>query len=192
MFMGFLREFNFYSTDWKVFKNQLENFFVVNNISDTVKKRALFLNILDSESYKLLVTLCMPECPEDTPFDALLDLFKQEFTPGDSIVGKRLKFYHLKKDDQEDVDSWAKRVESAAENCKFGDDADFNLKKKFISGFEDINLYKYLEENIHCPFSELLQNISLVKEKHECNCKKTEFDYGYSNWLGQFYPSYFM
>ncbi|XP_072380579.1 uncharacterized protein [Diabrotica undecimpunctata] len=191
MFLGFLREYSFYISDWIVFKAQLDNFFVVNNISDEIKRRALFLNVLDSESYKLVITLCKPAAPECTSLNSIINLLNEEFIGTPSIVTKRIHFYQLKKDEEETVEEWAAKAKNVAEFCKFGDDFDILLKKKFVSAFDDMKLWKYLDENSEISYQDLVEKVEILKRRCECNChKKSEMDYYCSSWIGSIHPNY--
>lgn len=80
-FIGQLREFQLNITDWNIYKARLKNYFSANNLTDAEKKRAIFLNMLDEESYKIIFNICSPELPEEKTFDALIQLFDKYFQP---------------------------------------------------------------------------------------------------------------
>ena len=70
--VGQLKEFNFKNSSWQIYSARLKNYFIANKIENEGEKRAIFLNILDEESYKLMFDLCAPTIPESNVFTDLL------------------------------------------------------------------------------------------------------------------------
>ena len=136
-YYGQLREFSAQNSDWVIYKRRLDNYFSVNNITEDERRKALLLNALDEESYKLIFNLSLPRSPEDKTYKELTTLFDTHFKVTDSVFVARSKFFAAFKDAYESASDWAARVRSLAVNCKF-DEAVFDmmLRDRFILGFE--------------------------------------------------------
>lgn len=87
--IGHLREFDQRKSDWSVYKPRLENYFVANNITCSLRKRAILLNALSEEGYKLAYNLSLPITPETKPYGELITLLNNHFKTAISVFGAR-------------------------------------------------------------------------------------------------------
>lgn len=118
-YYGKMREFSAQNSDWRIYKRRLENYFTVNGITDNEKRKALLLNALDEEAYKLIYNLALPRLPEDKTYNELTELFNTHFKVAESVFVARSKFFTSFKDTHENATEWAARVRSMAINCSF-------------------------------------------------------------------------
>ncbi|CAG9817234.1 unnamed protein product [Phaedon cochleariae] len=170
MIFGLLREFDPYVTDWTVFKSQLENFFFANNISNDNFKRAIFLNTVNQESFKLLLTLCHPLKPEITPFSKILSLFDHQFA--DPLFLRRFEFFNARRDQEESLDKWIERVKSLARACAFdGLELDKYSKEVFLSGLNNSSFFQLFENIADATFEEFVE---VVRKNIVMNDEGTE------------------
>ncbi|KAG5871961.1 hypothetical protein JTB14_027988 [Gonioctena quinquepunctata] len=70
--LGHIREFDPHTSDWTIFIRGLDNYFVVNGITDNIKQRTILLNALSEEAYRLIHNLAFPNKPEEKEY---ADLF---------------------------------------------------------------------------------------------------------------------
>ncbi|XP_030765281.1 uncharacterized protein K02A2.6-like [Sitophilus oryzae] len=109
-YYGKMREFSAQNSDWRIYKRRLENYFTVNGITDNEKRKALLLNALDEEAYKLIYNLALPRLPEDKTYNELTELFNTHFKVAESVFVARSKFFTSFKDTHENATEWAARV----------------------------------------------------------------------------------
>lgn len=107
--VGQVREFDPQICDWPIYKRRLDNYFVANNITDGAVKRAILLNALSEEGYKLIYNLSLPILPESKTFAELVDLFNKHFASSESFFAARSKFYSATKNVGENANEWAAR-----------------------------------------------------------------------------------
>ncbi|XP_044757108.1 uncharacterized protein LOC123315474 [Coccinella septempunctata] len=155
--LGALREYDIHS-DWTIYNRRLESYFKANGIEDNEKKRAILLNSLNEEAYKLMYNLCMPVVPENKQYNELTSIFDEHFKSSLSPFAARYKFYNSVMDAHETVANWAARVRSLAGQCEFGSTVyDWVLRDRFIIGFEKGPIQDRLfEEKITCSFSDVI------------------------------------
>lgn len=135
--LGHLREFDFNSNVWSLFKPRLENYFLANEIVQEEKKRAILLNTLSEESYQLVFNLCMPDNPESTSYVALIKIINEHFEAAQPIFASRYKFYSSRKHVGESPKEWCPRVRSLAAYCDFSNvELKTLLRDQFIVGYE--------------------------------------------------------
>ncbi|KAJ8981438.1 hypothetical protein NQ317_015640 [Molorchus minor] len=140
--VGHLRDLDVNQNDWSIFKPRLTNYFEANGIADEGKKRAIFLNLLAEESYRLIFNLSLPKLPEERRFSELLHLFNECFVSKKSVFAERFKFYNSFKTPSESVNEWAARVRSLAATCEFKAELDACLRDRFIMGIEKCDVKK--------------------------------------------------
>ena len=62
------------SSDWDQYVECVKNLFLVNDIKDDAKQRAVFLSIVGPSTYKILRNLLMPDKPEDKTLSQLVSV----------------------------------------------------------------------------------------------------------------------
>jgi hypothetical protein len=94
----------------------MDNYLIVNAITDDNFKRAMLLTALDEEAYKLIFNLCFPTAPEDKSFTELTELFDKHFKTCESAFVARQRFYATTRNSQESAAEFAARLRGLA--CK--------------------------------------------------------------------------
>ncbi|KAJ8946183.1 hypothetical protein NQ318_001695 [Aromia moschata] len=102
--------------DWVIYKRRLDNYFLVNSITDDNKKRAILLNALDEEPYKLIYNLSLPRLPEEKTYKELTEIFNKHYKVVETPFVARAKFFAAFKNHHENVNEWAARIRSLALN----------------------------------------------------------------------------
>lgn len=153
------REFSAQNSDWVIYKRRLDNYFLVNAIQDEGKKRAILLNALDEEAYKLINNLCFPRSPENKSYLELAELFNRYFKVAESPFVARANFFAAFKTHHESANEWAARVRSLALNCDFKEgEIDMMLRDRFVIGFEKGPIQaKLFKEKITCSFADIIE-----------------------------------
>ncbi|XP_071057315.1 uncharacterized protein [Onthophagus taurus] len=176
--LGQLREFKLHVSDWNIYKARLNNYFLANTIENDDRKRAVLLNMLDEDAYRLVFNLCMPIVPELKSFDDIKEVMDGYFTPQTSIFAERIKFYESRKEKNEAVKDWATRVRSLAITCDFGDYLEVATRDKFITGFErGAVLDRLLEEKLTVTFLkavEIAESKMAAQDSFNIQIKKEE------------------
>lgn len=169
--IGHLREFDVKSHDWTIFKPRLVNYFEANAIQDEVRKRAIFLNLLSEQSYKLMFDLCLPAKPEAKSYSDLLKVFNKHFKTQQSVFAERFNFYNAKKMAGESINDWAARVRSLAVHCEFGNELSVCLRDKFIMGIgSGPVLNRLFEEDNKITFEDAIR----IAGNKETSCKNAQ------------------
>ncbi|KAG5877214.1 hypothetical protein JTB14_036422 [Gonioctena quinquepunctata] len=156
---GHIREFDPHTSDSTIFIRRLDNYFVVNVITDNIKKRVILLNALSEEAYRLIYNLALPNKPEEKEYADLTKLFNDHFKDSESVFAYRYKFYNATKSPQESSSEWAARVRSLASCCEFDANVlDMLLRDRFVIGFENGTVQDRLfEEQKDCSFNDAIR-----------------------------------
>ncbi|CAK1589223.1 unnamed protein product, partial [Parnassius mnemosyne] len=127
--------------EWVVHVAQLNNFFIANGIDDItdaqrVRRRAILLNSMSQDSYRLTRDLLYPNTPESTDYKAIIAALDGHFDPKKCIYAERQKFYSAKKDPHESMVEYAARLRGLASACCFGTALEMCLTDRFVLGLD--------------------------------------------------------
>lgn len=167
------------TSNWNVFQQQLEQFFILNDITDdnAIKRRAILINALHADTFQLLINLSHPTTPDKIEYQELIKTLAKHFKPPHSEFAERRKFYSATKDSQESVADWAARVRALSTKCEFQNHLDMVIRDKFIMGLE-IGPMKdklFLESATKLSFDEAVQIASSIDcIRHQYDSAKVE------------------
>lgn len=136
----------FYAADWNVFIERLEQFFVLNDVNDDSKKRAIMLTAIDDQVYKVLQNFCHPQLPKDKTYAELVELLHNEYVTRTSLFRERAKFYSARQLKNETISEWFDRLKYLSAECKFGGRFDTIMLDRFISGLRATSILDRLCE----------------------------------------------
>ena len=120
--MVMLPEFDYEKDDFSISKKRAANFFSANEETVTeYRKRALLLNALSENSYRLLTNLCLPHCPEFKSYAQLVETLGNHFKIITPVFLNRYQFYSACKMGSETPTEWGARLRSLAALCEFSD-----------------------------------------------------------------------
>ncbi|XP_048485338.1 uncharacterized protein LOC119693994 [Plutella xylostella] len=134
-YLGEITSFDYKVHAWDIFKNRLNNFFIVNKITDN--KSNYLLTYLSDDSYRLAKNLVHPKDIETLTFDDLVNALDTHFTPKRSTFADRATFYMATKESSETMEEWLIRLRGLAVFCDFGAALDTLLRDRFILGLPD-------------------------------------------------------
>ncbi|CAK1598385.1 unnamed protein product [Parnassius mnemosyne] len=127
--------------EWVVHVAQLYNFFIANGIDDItdvqrVRRRAILLNGMLQDSYRLTRDLLYPNTPESTYYKVIVATLDGHFDPKKCIYDERQKFCSAKKDPHESMVEYAARLRGLASACCFGTALEMCLTDRFVLGLD--------------------------------------------------------
>ncbi|XP_063534924.1 uncharacterized protein LOC134744907 [Cydia strobilella] len=209
---GVLDTFDHNVQSWNSYKGRLQQYFIANDIDNTkdatgIKRRAILLTALKEETYKLTADLVLPKQLDSVPYEDIVALLDNHFTPKRVGFGERHKFYVAVQQAGETHTQWAARLRGLTAYCSFSN-VEEALRDRFIMGLlpglekeklyaqniSELTLAKAVEfaENIRCaragataagitPVSgdvfKIASNKQLNKSDEKVKCSKC----GYTN-----------
>nr|CAI5829052.1 unnamed protein product [Callosobruchus analis] len=130
---GPMLTFNPNENEWNVFIKRLEQYFIVHNIVEGVNKKAHLLYSLSEEAYLLLSNLCMPNKPDEMPYENILQLLTNYYGKTAVTWVERQKFHSSAKLESESALEWIVRLKGLARYCSFGEQLETKLTDIFIT-----------------------------------------------------------
>lgn len=123
-------------SNWENFKVRLEQYLILNDdkLTTDVKKRAVFLNALEDDSFSLLSSLCIPKKLVEFKLEELIAKLNEYCGSSKCFFDERSKFYAARQTENETVKDFAVRLKTLSVNCKFGNLLPEMLRDFFVLG----------------------------------------------------------
>ena len=134
--LGRIEEFDG-SGDWSQYAERPENVFAANDIVDADKKRAVFLSVEGTSTYKILRDLVTPVKPAEKPFAELLAALAKHFNPKPSEIVERFKSHSRIRKPGESVAKYVAELRSLTEFCNFGNSLELMIRDRLVCGIND-------------------------------------------------------
>ena len=116
---GILSVFDHDLQTWQTYKSRLEQWFIANDVKETVKKRAILLSALSDGTYRLAADLALPKELPKLPYEDITKLLDDHFTPKSVGFGERFTFYSATQNVGESFTQFAARLRGLTARCQF-------------------------------------------------------------------------
>ena len=119
-----------------MYQKKLEQTFIVYDLTDDVKKKALLLTSLGSSMWNLLWDLCSPDDPtdDDISYDDICAVLSAHFVPDKIEIAERFRFYQRKQQPGESVATFIAALRNLSKDCAFGAFLQQALRDAFVIG----------------------------------------------------------
>ena len=118
---GSITEFSGIAEDWEAYMEQLESYFVANDITTAAKKRAVLLSSCGTATYKTIRSIVAPEKLTNMAYAELTKKVREHFSPKPSPIIQRFKFNTCVRCPDETIAMYVARLRELTQFCEFGD-----------------------------------------------------------------------
>ena len=94
-------------------------FLIANKVTDDALKRATLLSVMGPRTFKLLWNLLTPAKPGEELYIELVKVLTDHFSPKQSEIVQRSKFYSRSRKPGENISSYVAELRTLAEHCNF-------------------------------------------------------------------------
>ncbi|XP_061716815.1 uncharacterized protein LOC133524702 [Cydia pomonella] len=149
MAVGKIPEFKIGTDNWRLYVDRLEQYFLVNNIEETMYVPTL-ITVMGAECYELLVNLCTPDKPSTKTFTQVTSILEKHLQPKPSILAERFKFRHRKQSANESISEYVAVLKRMSKHCEFGTWLEESLRDQLVCGLqsETIRQRLFTEESL--------------------------------------------
>lgn len=135
---GILTSFDHDSQTWSTYKSRISQWFIANDITENTdesgtKRRAILLSALADGTYKLAADLALPKNLQNVPYEDIIKLLDEHFTPKRVGFTERYRFYAAAQQADETHRQWAARLRGLSEHCDFSN-VEEALRDRFVMG----------------------------------------------------------
>ena len=138
--LGRVEEFDSNKDDWQQYVERLEHFFQANDVDGAENKRAVFLSVIGSATYKILRN---PAKPGEKSYADLVDTSKH-FKPAPSEIVECFRFNSRVRKPGESIAAFIAELRALAEFCNFGDTLEAMLRDRIVCGINGDSIQRRL------------------------------------------------
>ncbi len=180
--LGKIEEFDGNREEWPQYVERLSHFFTANDIATEEKKRAVFLSLIGSATYRLLRNLVSPAKPGEKSFAELIDAMTKHYNPTPSEIVERCKFHSRFRKPGESVASFVTELRSLSEFCNFGATLDIMIRDRLVCGIMDDAIQKRLLTETELTYKRAVE-LSQGIERAAQNVKDLKTHRSRRSWL---------
>lgn len=112
-------DYDYKKDDWEKFIDRIEQYFIANDITDTIKKRAILLSKVSADTYDMIDRICKPNKPEQKAYDDIVKLVKNYLRPAASYLVYRSNFRQRTQKEGETISEYIAALKNLANDCQF-------------------------------------------------------------------------
>ncbi|XP_054708231.1 uncharacterized protein K02A2.6-like [Uloborus diversus] len=160
--IGTLHEFEAEHDDINLYVEQLEHFFLANDVVED-KKVSVFISVIGIKTYKVLRNLLLPKSPGDCKYHELTSILKQHFKPSPILIAERFRFHRRNQLTGESVSRYLVELRRLASTCDFGSFLDEALRDRFVCGLCNENIQKRLLAKKNLKLSDAVETAVAIE-----------------------------
>ena len=141
---GKIGEYCTSSEEWPQYIERLEFFLIANKVTDNDLKRATLLSVIGPRTFKFLRNLITPDKPGEKSYEDLVKVLTDHFSPKQSEIVQRSKFYSWSRKPGENVSSYIAELRALADHYNFGGTLDAMIHNRLVCGINEDSIQKRL------------------------------------------------
>ena len=130
---GTVCEYDHTTEDWESYMERLEQYFMVNDVEDATKKRAVLLSACGAKTYGLISSLVAPKKVMEFLYSAIVEKVKVHHSPHPSAIVQRFKFNMQQRQKGESVSKYVAALWKLNEFCDFGEVLEDMLRESVMA-----------------------------------------------------------
>eukprot|EP00731_Ephydatia_muelleri_P009634 Em0005g220a len=139
-----LEPFDPQTEDFEAYAERLEQYLLVNDVSDKKKQVAFFLTVVGSSTYQVLRDLLAPDTPASRTLEELLEVLKGHYKPARLVIAERFNFHRRHQQPGESAAKYMVELRRLAKTCHFGQFLNDALRDQLVCGLIATNIQKRL------------------------------------------------
>ena len=113
-------------------------------MTDNNLKQATLLSVIGPRTFKLLRNLITPDKPGNKSYEDLVKVLTDHFSPKQSEIVQRSKFYSRSRKPGKNVSSYVAELRALADHCNFGGTLDAMICDRLVCGINEDSIQKRL------------------------------------------------
>lgn len=167
---GTLTTFDSSTTNWTSYVDQLNYYFVANDIEDDAKQCAILLSACGQSTFATICSLVGEDTLKGIKYGDLIKVLSEHYDPKPSSIVQRYKFYYCVRAEGESVANYVAYLRAFAKYCDYGDTLDMMLRDRLVCGINHQVIQRRLLAEKSLTFDKALE-ISLAVEAADKDMK---------------------
>ena len=131
---GTLTAFDSSTTNWRSYVDQLNYYFVANEIESDAKQCAILLSVCGQSTFATICSLVGEDTLKGIKYADLIKLLSEHYDPTPSSIVQRYKFYNHVRAEGETVANYVASLWAIAKYCDYGDTLNMMLRDWLVCG----------------------------------------------------------
>lgn len=161
--VGKLKPFNEKEDDWASYVEQLEMYFMANDVK-AEKKVAVLISSMSASTYGLLRSLLSPVKPSTLTFKELCETLQKHLSPAPITIAERFRFYKRDQRDGETVNEYIAELKKMSSKCEFGQFLEEALRDKLVCGLRNTVIQEQLLTVDKLTFEDATQKALMMEQ----------------------------
>ncbi|XP_072171597.1 uncharacterized protein [Diadema setosum] len=140
----------------------LEAWFSANTVSDSEKKRAIFLTNVGCKNYHTLSALLQPNKPTEQTYEVCKETLQSHFSPKPTEIVQRYKFYTTVQKPGETIPQFVANLRQQSEGCNFKE-LDNMIRDRLVVGCRDVGIQRKLLSEPSLTLKKALQTATAME-----------------------------
>ena len=154
--IGKIESFDDTKENWETYVEQVEQFFLANNIDDDHKVPTL-LSLIGGKTYSLLGDLLPPEKPASRSFQQIVPTLQEHLSLKPLEIAERFRFYKRNQHERENILSYLAELRKLATHCNFGKNLNEALRDRLVCGLRNMQIQKRLLSETNLKYSKAVE-----------------------------------
>ena len=167
---GSLSEYNPSTTSWRSYVDQLNYYFVANDITADKKKVAILLSACGPATFKTIESVVDAAKLKDIKYADLVKALSVHYDPVPSSIVQRYKFYNRSREEGESIADFVASLREIAKYCDYKDTLNMMLRDRLVCGVNHQGIQKRLLSEKELTYEKALE-IALSIEAAEKDVK---------------------
>ena len=168
--------------DWNVWSRRFEQWLTLSTYSTSedaaAKKRAAPCTYIDTTTFKLLCSVCVPKQPEELTFEQLKAKLDTQYSTKKIVLAEQYRFYNYKQREGQSHTDYITELRRLAVTCEWSEEyLGENLHDKFVMGLRNECLLQQLLTQDHKkPLADLLELAGMFEAAERKTVKQSNAD----------------
>ena len=160
---GFVPSFEKGQEEWSEYIERLDHYFVANDINSDAKRKAILLNAVGAQTYRLIRTLMSPATLADVSLADIVAKAQAHFSPKPSVIVKHFEFNTCRQGEAESIAKYVAELRKLAQHCDYGLVLRDMLRDRLVCGVTDKSIQRCLLQTTNFTFDKALE-VALAME----------------------------
>ena len=131
---GTLTAFDSSTMNWRSYVDQLNYYFVANEIEGDDKQRAILLSACGQSTFATICSLVGEDTLKGIKYADLIKVLSEHYDPTPSSIVQRYKFYNCVRAEGETIANYVASLRAIAKYCEYGDTLNMMLRDRLVCG----------------------------------------------------------
>jgi ribosomal protein L37AE/L43A len=151
-------------TNWVTYMQQVDLFFLANNVTSEPQKMAMLLSCIGRQAYDRLSDLCTPVLPQTKSYEEIRTLMGDHQHPKPLLIAERFRFGKRVQGPTESIAQFVIVLQALSKHCSFGEHLSARLAEQMLLGLRSEHIQRALITEKEFEFTSLFNKATALEQ----------------------------